>query len=151
MKDGYKYEKTKVKKVKRTIPAWASISGSKKVPVTNFSGTQHKVDDILIEAIMVRNARSPPHPDRTFDSRRLAGENASDFSVPLSLQSCDDRGGVSYQSLLKYIGKKYPEMEIEKKKFLIKKAMKKHLEKGTIKQVEEARRRGPRNAPSCSP
>lgn len=30
-------------------------------------------------------------------------------------------------------------MEIEKKKFLIKKAMKKHLEKGTIKQVEDAR------------
>lgn len=55
LKDGYKYEKTKVKKVKRTIPAWASISASKKVPVTNFSGTQHKVDDILIEAIMVRN------------------------------------------------------------------------------------------------
>ncbi|TNM89180.1 heterochromatin protein 1-binding protein 3 isoform X1 [Takifugu flavidus] len=102
LKDGYKYEKTKVKKVKRTIPAWASISGSKKVPVTNFSGTQHKVDDILIEAIM----------------------------------SCDDRGGVSYQSLLKYIGKKYPGMEIEKKKFLIKKAMKKHLEKGTIKQLK---------------
>lgn len=27
-------------------------------------------------------------------------------------------------------------MELEKKKFLIKKAMKKHLEKGTIKQVK---------------
>lgn len=35
--------------------------------------------------------------------------------------------------------KKYPGMEIEKKKFLLKKAMKKHLEKGTIKQVGEAR------------
>lgn len=54
MKDGYKYEKTKVKKVKRTIPAWASISASKKVLVTNFSGSQHKVDDILVEAILVR-------------------------------------------------------------------------------------------------
>lgn len=54
MKDGYKYEKTKGKKVKRTVPAWASISASKKVLVTNFSGSQHKVDDILLEAIMVR-------------------------------------------------------------------------------------------------
>lgn len=36
---------------------------------------------------------------------------------------------------MKYILKKYPDMELEKKKFLIKKAMKKHLEKGTIKQV----------------
>lgn len=53
LKDGYKYEKAKVKKVKRTIPAWASVAGSKKVPVTNFAGTQHKVDDVLIEALEV--------------------------------------------------------------------------------------------------
>ncbi len=53
LKDGYKYEKAKVKKVKRTIPAWASVTGSKKVPVTNFAGTQNKVDNILIEAITV--------------------------------------------------------------------------------------------------
>ncbi|XP_029359115.1 heterochromatin protein 1-binding protein 3 isoform X2 [Echeneis naucrates] len=102
LKDGYKYEKSKVKKVKRTIPAWASISTSKKLPVTNFSGTQNKVDNILIEAIA----------------------------------SCNDRSGVSYQSVMKYIVKKYPGMELDKKKFLIKKAMKKHLEKGTIKQLK---------------
>lgn len=56
----------------------------------------------------------------------------------MSLQSCNNKAGVSYQSVLKYIVKKYPGVEIEKKKFLLKKAMKKHLEKGTIKQVEEA-------------
>lgn len=66
-----------------------------------------------------------------------------------SLQSCDDKGGVSYQSVLKYIGKKYPGVEIERKKFLLKKAMKKHLEKGTIKQVEGARRR--RGAAALAP
>lgn len=60
LKDGYKYERAKVKKVKRTIPAWASVSGSRKVPVATFSGSQHKVDDVLIEAIMVRNSPSPP-------------------------------------------------------------------------------------------
>uniref|UniRef100_A0A3Q3X641 Heterochromatin protein 1-binding protein 3 n=1 Tax=Mola mola TaxID=94237 RepID=A0A3Q3X641_MOLML len=102
LKDGYKYEKTKAKKVKRTIPAWASVAASKKVPVTNFAGTQHKVDDVLIEA----------------------------------LESCNTRSGVSYQSVLKFIVKKYPGMELDKKKFLIKKAMKKHLEKGTIKQLK---------------
>lgn len=53
LKDGYKYEKAKVKKVKRTIPAWASVAASKKLPVTNFAGTQNKVDNILIEAITV--------------------------------------------------------------------------------------------------
>ncbi|XP_039972131.1 heterochromatin protein 1-binding protein 3 isoform X2 [Xiphias gladius] len=102
LKDGYKYEKAKVKKVKRTIPAWASVTASKKLPVTNFAGTQNKVDNILIEAIT----------------------------------SCNDKSGVSYQSVMKYIVKKYPEMELDKKKFLIKKAMKKQLEKGTIKQLK---------------
>ncbi|XP_034442177.1 heterochromatin protein 1-binding protein 3 isoform X4 [Hippoglossus hippoglossus] len=102
LKDGYKYEKAKVKKVKRTIPAWASVASSKKLPVTNFAGTQNKVDNILIEAIT----------------------------------SCNDKSGVSYQSVMKFIGKKYPDMELDRKKFLIKKAMKKHLEKGTIKQLK---------------
>ncbi|KAM9362062.1 heterochromatin protein 1-binding protein 3 [Symphorus nematophorus] len=102
LKDGYKYEKSKTKKVKRTIPAWASVTASKKLPVTNYAGTQHKVDNILIEAIT----------------------------------SSNDRFGVSYQSVMKYIVKKYPGMELDKKKFLIKKAMKKHLEKGTIKQLK---------------
>ncbi|XP_042351733.1 heterochromatin protein 1-binding protein 3 isoform X2 [Plectropomus leopardus] len=102
LKDGYKYEKTKTKKVKRTIPAWASVATSKKLPVTNFAGTQNKVDNILIEAIT----------------------------------SCNDRSGVSYQSVMKYILKKYPGMELDRKKFLIKKAMKKHLEKGTIRQLK---------------
>lgn len=53
LKDGYKYEKTKVKKVRRTIPAWASVTASKKLPVSNFAGTHHRVDDILIEALEV--------------------------------------------------------------------------------------------------
>ncbi|TMS18755.1 Heterochromatin protein 1-binding protein 3 [Larimichthys crocea] len=38
--------------------------------------------------------------------------------------------------VMKYIVKKYPVMELDKKKFLIKKALKKHLEKGTIKQLK---------------
>ncbi|KAM8868304.1 heterochromatin protein 1-binding protein 3 isoform 1-T3 [Synchiropus picturatus] len=102
LKDGSKYEKGKAKKVKRTIPAWASVTASKKLPVTNYAGTQHKVDNILIEAVT----------------------------------SCTDRSGISYQSVMKFILKKYPGMELDKKKFLIKKAMKKHLEKGTIKQLK---------------
>ncbi|XP_020774278.1 heterochromatin protein 1-binding protein 3 isoform X2 [Boleophthalmus pectinirostris] len=102
LKDGYKYEKSKGKKVKRTIPAWASIASNKKVPVTNYAGTQHKLDNILVEAITSFNSRS----------------------------------GVSYQSLFKYIVKKYPSMDLDKKKFLIKKAMKKQLGNGAIKQLK---------------
>ncbi|XP_071388098.1 heterochromatin protein 1-binding protein 3 isoform X2 [Centroberyx affinis] len=102
LKDGYKLEKAKVKKVKRTIPAWATVTAGKKIPVSNFAGTQPKVDNILIEAI----------------------------------KSCDDKSGMSYKSVMKYIVKKYPGLELDKRKFLIKKAMKKHLEKGTVKQLK---------------
>ncbi|XP_077459775.1 heterochromatin protein 1-binding protein 3 isoform X2 [Stigmatopora argus] len=102
LKDGYKYKKSKVKKVKRTIPVWASVSARKKLPVANYSGTHNRLDHLLIEAIT----------------------------------SFDDRAGVSYQSVMKYIAKKCPDMELDKKKFHIKKAMKKQLEKGTIKQLK---------------
>lgn len=64
LKDGYKYEKAKVKKVKRTIPSWASVTTSKKVPVTNFAGTQNKVDNILIEAITVCTNFVNPAPNK---------------------------------------------------------------------------------------
>ncbi|XP_057702803.1 heterochromatin protein 1-binding protein 3 isoform X2 [Corythoichthys intestinalis] len=102
LKDGYKYKKSKVKKVKRTIPVWASVTARKKLPVANYAGTHNRLDHLLIEAIT----------------------------------SYDHRGGVSYQSVMKYIAKKCPDMELDKKKFHIKKAMKKQLEKGTIKQLK---------------
>lgn len=60
-----------------------------------------------------------------------------DFSYPFTLQSSNDKSGVSYQFVLKYILKKYPGMDLDKKKFLIRKAMKKHLEKGTIRRVTD--------------
>ncbi|XP_038147154.1 heterochromatin protein 1-binding protein 3 [Cyprinodon tularosa] len=102
MKDGMKYKKSKTKKVKRTIPAWASVTSSKNIPVTNFAGRQNQMENILVEAI----------------------------------GSSNERSGMSFQSVMKYILKKYPGMELNKKKFIIKKAMKKHLEKGTIKQLK---------------
>lgn len=132
LKDGYKYEKSKSKKVKRTIPAWASVTASKKVPVTNFAGTQHRVDSIIIEAIQV--CADSQHSSHLFLFCCFK-KQAVRFLVYFSSQDCNDRTGVSYKSVLKYIVKKYPGMEISKKKFLIRKAMKKHLEKGNIRQV----------------
>uniref|UniRef100_A0A8C8DQP9 Heterochromatin protein 1-binding protein 3 n=1 Tax=Oryzias sinensis TaxID=183150 RepID=A0A8C8DQP9_9TELE len=102
MKDGYKYKKSRTKKVKRTIPLWASVAAHKNVPVTNFAGTQHRMDNILIEA----------------------------------LRASSDKSGVSFKSLMKYLLDKHPGMELTKKTFFIKKALKKHLEKGTIKQLK---------------
>lgn len=49
------------------------------------------------------------------------------------LQSCKEKTGASAHSVMKYIVKKYP--NLEKRKFLLKKALKRQLEKGTVKQV----------------
>lgn len=63
LKDGYKYEKAKAKKVKRTIPAWASVAANKKVPANKVSGTHQKMDAIVLEALEVCIGRcSPPPP-----------------------------------------------------------------------------------------
>uniref|UniRef100_A0A4W5L9Q7 Heterochromatin protein 1-binding protein 3 n=1 Tax=Hucho hucho TaxID=62062 RepID=A0A4W5L9Q7_9TELE len=100
-KDGVK-EKVK-KPVKRAIPAWATMSASKRATLTNKSTSTMqlpKMDDILIEAI----------------------------------ESCKEKTGASAHSVMKYIVKKYP--NLEKRKFLLKKALKRQLEKGTVKQLK---------------
>jgi len=54
MKDGFKLAKTKAKKVKKTIPPWASVSGNKKIPVAaSFARAQPKVEEVLLEAVKV--------------------------------------------------------------------------------------------------
>lgn len=60
LKDGYKYEKTKGKRVKRTIPAWASVAANKKLPINKHIGAHHKVDAIIMEALEVCIKRSRP-------------------------------------------------------------------------------------------
>ncbi|XP_030230732.1 heterochromatin protein 1-binding protein 3 isoform X2 [Gadus morhua] len=104
IKDGGKLGKAKVKKMKKTIPPWASISANKKMAaaVSGFARATPKVDEVLLEAV----------------------------------KSGSERTGMSYMSILKYVTKNYPSLELDKRKFLIKKALKKHLEKGSIKQLK---------------
>jgi len=100
-KDGAVKEKPK-KPIKRSVPAWATLSASKKVVVTSkYAGNTPKVDDILLEAI-------------------------GSFK--------DVKTGATVPSVMKYIVKKYPSLELDKRKFLLKSALKRQLEKGTIKQ-----------------
>uniref|UniRef100_A0A3P8Y0W4 Heterochromatin protein 1-binding protein 3 n=1 Tax=Esox lucius TaxID=8010 RepID=A0A3P8Y0W4_ESOLU len=98
--------KEKVKKpVKRTIPAWATMSASKRATLTYKNTTSMqppRMEDILIEAV----------------------------------ESCKEKTGASAHSVMKYIVNKYPNLELDKRKFLLKKALKKQLEKGTIKQLK---------------
>ncbi|KAJ3602527.1 hypothetical protein NHX12_030280, partial [Muraenolepis orangiensis] len=103
MKDGVKLGKSKAKKWKKTIPPWASVAASKKIPAAaSFARPQPRVDEVLLEAVKSSTCHS----------------------------------GMSYMSVLKYMTKKYPNLELDKKKYLIKKALKKYIEKGTIKQLK---------------
>lgn len=91
----------KVKKVKKSIPAWATLPSVKRTG--QKTAVQHpKLHDILIEAI----------------------------------QSCKERTGASAFSILKYIMNKYDFLELDKRKFLLRKSMKRLVEKGAIKQLK---------------
>ncbi|XP_048029189.1 heterochromatin protein 1-binding protein 3 [Megalobrama amblycephala] len=90
----------KGKKVKKKIPAWATISANK---LASASLSQPKVEEILIEAI----------------------------------ESCKERSGASSITIMKYVMKKYPSVEMDKKtKNLYKRALKRLVEKGTVKQLK---------------
>ncbi|XP_036387082.1 heterochromatin protein 1-binding protein 3-like [Megalops cyprinoides] len=104
-KDAGKEEKEKVKKVKRTIPAWASVAASKRgrnQKGSTFLHSQPKLDDILVEAI----------------------------------QASKERSGASAYAIMKYITRKYASLELDRRKFLIRKALKRLVEKGVVKQLK---------------
>ncbi|KAL0180786.1 hypothetical protein M9458_023192, partial [Cirrhinus mrigala] len=51
------------------------------------------------------------------------------------LQSCKERSGISAITIMKYVMKKYPSVEMDKKtKNLYKRALKRMVERGTVKQ-----------------
>uniref|UniRef100_A0A8C1KMC7 Heterochromatin protein 1-binding protein 3 n=1 Tax=Cyprinus carpio TaxID=7962 RepID=A0A8C1KMC7_CYPCA len=91
-------EDDKGKKVKKKIPAWATISANK---LASTSLSQPRVEEIMIEAI----------------------------------ESCKERSGISTITIMKYVMKKYPSVEMDKKtKNIYKRALKRMVEKGTVKQ-----------------
>ncbi|XP_052465315.1 heterochromatin protein 1-binding protein 3 [Carassius gibelio] len=93
-------EDDKGKKVKKKIPAWATISANK---LASTSLSQPRVEEIMIEAI----------------------------------ESCKERSGMSTITIMKYVMKKYPSVEMDKKtKNLYKRALKRMVEKGTVKQLK---------------
>ncbi len=58
------------------------------------------------------------------------------YLFTLYLQSCKERSGTSSVTIVKYVMKKYPSVEMDKKtKNLYKRALKRMVEKGTVKQV----------------
>ncbi|MBN3307691.1 HP1B3 protein, partial [Amia calva] len=98
--------KEKGKKVKRTIPAWATMSANQLARSQKKSHLslyiRPKIDEILTEAI----------------------------------QACFQKTGASAFAVRKYILKKYPSLELDRRGYLLKQALKRVLQRGAIKQVK---------------
>ncbi|KAM6434285.1 heterochromatin protein 1-binding protein 3 isoform 4-T7 [Liasis olivaceus] len=98
--------KEKEKKVKKTIPAWATLSASQLARAQKqtqmAASSRPKMDAILIEAI----------------------------------KACYQKGGASVVAIRKYIISRYPSLELERRGYLLKQALKRELERGVIRQVK---------------
>ncbi|KAM8927293.1 heterochromatin protein 1-binding protein 3 isoform 2-T2 [Pelodytes ibericus] len=106
-KDGEKEpSKEKDKKVKKTIPSWATLSASQLARAQKqthmASSSRPKMDAILTEAI----------------------------------KACFQKSGASVVAIRKYIISKYPSLELERRGYLLKQALKRELQRGIIRQVK---------------
>uniref|UniRef100_A0A8C5QDU6 Heterochromatin protein 1-binding protein 3 n=1 Tax=Leptobrachium leishanense TaxID=445787 RepID=A0A8C5QDU6_9ANUR len=106
-KDGEKEpSKEKDKKVKKTIPTWATLSASQLARAQKqthmASSSRPKMDAILTEAI----------------------------------KACFQKSGASVVAIRKYIIGKYPSLELERRGYLLKQALKRELQRGIIRQVK---------------
>ncbi|OBS68869.1 hypothetical protein A6R68_02584 [Neotoma lepida] len=115
-KDEKEQSKEKEKKVKKTIPSWATLSASqlaraqRQTPMA--SSPRPKMDAILTEAI-----------------------KASCY-FKQSTQACFQKSGASVVAIRKYIIHKYPSLDLERRGYLLKQALKRELNRGVIKQVK---------------
>ncbi|XP_060115353.1 heterochromatin protein 1-binding protein 3 [Heteronotia binoei] len=96
----------KEKKVKKTIPPWATLSASQLARAQKqtqmAASSRPKMDAILLEA----------------------------------MKACYQKGGASVVAVRKYIIHKYPSLELERRGYLLKQALKRELERGLIRQVK---------------
>ncbi|XP_072887818.1 heterochromatin protein 1-binding protein 3 [Hemitrygon akajei] len=99
-------EPAKDKKIKKTIPSWATLSASQLARVQKNSQmsttARPKMDAIVLEAI----------------------------------KACFQKSGASVVAIRKYIINKYPSLELERRGYILKQALKRELQRGAIKQVK---------------
>ncbi|XP_077167527.1 heterochromatin protein 1-binding protein 3 isoform X2 [Paroedura picta] len=98
--------KDKEKKVKKTIPAWATLSAS-------------------------QLARAQKQTQMAASSRPKM-----DAILIEAIKACYQKGGASVVAIRKYIIHKYPSLELERRGYLLKQALKRELERGVIRQVK---------------
>ncbi|KAM5246996.1 heterochromatin protein 1-binding protein 3 isoform 7-T7 [Ctenodactylus gundi] len=105
-KDEKEQSKEKEKKVKKTIPSWATLSASQ-----------------LARAQKQTPLASSPRPKM-------------DAILTEAIKACFQKSGASVVAIRKYIIHKYPSLELERRGYLLKQALKRELNRGVIKQVK---------------
>lgn len=105
-KDEKDQSKEKEKKVKKTIPSWATLSASQ-----------------LARAQKQTPMASSPRPKM-------------DAILTEAIKACFQKTGASVVAIRKYIIHKYPSLELERRGYLLKQALKRELNRGVIKQVK---------------
>ncbi|NP_001363726.1 heterochromatin protein 1-binding protein 3 isoform 4 [Homo sapiens] len=105
-KDEKDQSKEKEKKVKKTIPSWATLSASQ-----------------LARAQKQTPMASSPRPKM-------------DAILTEAIKACFQKSGASVVAIRKYIIHKYPSLELERRGYLLKQALKRELNRGVIKQVK---------------
>ncbi|XP_026549658.1 heterochromatin protein 1-binding protein 3-like, partial [Notechis scutatus] len=97
-------EKEKEKKVKKTIPAWATLSAS-------------------------QLARAQKQTQMAASSRPKM-----DAILIEAIKACYQKGGASVVAIRKFIISRYPSLDLERRGYLLKQALKRELERGLIRQ-----------------
>ncbi|KAM9115872.1 heterochromatin protein 1-binding protein 3 isoform 5-T8 [Pangshura tecta] len=105
-KDEKDQSKEKEKKVKKTIPSWATLSAS-------------------------QLARAQKQTQMAASSRPKM-----DAILTEAIKACFQKSGASVVAIRKYIIHKYPSLELERRGYLLKQALKRELERGVIRQVK---------------
>ncbi|XP_069775172.1 heterochromatin protein 1-binding protein 3 isoform X1 [Narcine bancroftii] len=99
-------EPTKDKKVKKTIPSWATLSARQLARVQ-------------------KNSQMTPTARPKIDA-----------IVMEAIKACFQKSGASAVAIRKYIINKYPSLELERRGYILKQALKRELLRGAIKQVK---------------
>ncbi|XP_069466440.1 heterochromatin protein 1-binding protein 3 isoform X2 [Ambystoma mexicanum] len=105
-KDAKDSSKEKEKKVKKSIPIWATLTANQ-----------------LARAQKVTSISSTSRPKM-------------DAILTEALKACFHKSGASVVAIRKYIIKKYPSLDLERRGFLLKQALKRELQRGMIRQVK---------------
>ncbi|XP_038677197.1 heterochromatin protein 1-binding protein 3 [Scyliorhinus canicula] len=99
-------EPTKDKKIKKTIPSWATLSASQLARVQKNS--------------QIGSTARPK----------------MDAIVIEAIKACFQKSGASVVAIRKYIINKYPSLELERRGYILKQALKREMQRGAIKQVK---------------